>query len=306
MTISAKIIAHSNGMQDQTIITFELEYPRFIHAELMTHRAFSRNAASSRAIPVKRAIALIRENTAMPIHWGKNQPGMSAKEECNELVGSSAHAFGASREGAWNHARDKAIIMAEAFDEAGYHKQIVNRILEPYSHIKVVVTSTEWNNWFGLRKHPDAMPEICELARKMDLCRKSSTAVQLQPGEWHVPYYKDGYWKPFMYNADTDDPNAGIGCTLHQALCISSSCCAQVSYRRLDDSVEKATEMYERLVTMKPVHASPFEHQATPVGEFENWSDGITHVDRSGNWWSGNFKNWIQHRQLILDNVIPG
>ena len=83
MTISATVIGDSVTKYGERIITFELEYPRFIHAEFMAHRLFSRNAASSRAIPVERAMELIKENTAMPSHWGKNQPGMSAKEECD-------------------------------------------------------------------------------------------------------------------------------------------------------------------------------------------------------------------------------
>lgn len=298
MTISARIVAHSVGPHGGEIITFELEFPRFILPEFNTHRLFSRNAASSRAIPVERAISLIQENTAMPIHWGKNQPGMSAKEECFERVFIEGEQSEYSRENAWKVARDNAIHVAECFNHAGYHKQIVNRLLEPFSHIKVVVTSTEWNNWFSLRNHPDAMPEICELAKQMEKARSESKPYLLHPGEWHVPYFLGGQWTP---QCDGDNTPS-----LQDALAISSSCCAQVSYRRLDDSVEKARDIYKRLVESKPVHASPFEHQATPIHDYEIWPDGATHVDREGVFWSGNFRNWIQHRQLIRDNVVPG
>ncbi len=306
-TISAKIIADSLSPTGKRITTFELEYPRFIHAELMTHRVFSRNAASSRAIPVEKAIGLVLENTARPTHWGKNQPGMSAKEECENSVvlttnvrdtDPSTREF--SREDAWDIARGNAISVAKAFSCAGYHKQIVNRLLEPFTHIKVVVTATEFDNWFWLRKHPDAQPEIQQLAERMWEAYGESRPFHLDPGEWHLPYFREGAWTPFIGRT--------VGVSLEEAIAISSSCCAQVSYRRLDDSLEKALDIYDRLVNSKPVHASPFEHQATPMDADQtavpyNWQEGVTHMDRQGNLWSGNFKGWIQNRQLIPDNV---
>ena len=315
MTISAKIIADSvNAVTGKRITTFELEYPRFVHAEFMTHRLFSRNAASSRAIPVKRAIELVRENTAKPMHWGKNQPGMSAKEECSNMVTLTTNMREVNppereftREDAWDIARNNAIIVAEAFDKAGFHKQIVNRLLEPFTHIKVVLTTTELDNWFWLRNHPDAQPEINELARVMLIEVEGSMPVELSSGDWHLPYFKDGYWKEdwiALYPLHT-----GESYTLEDAIAISSSCCAQVSYRRLDDSLEKARDIYKRLVETRPVHASPFEHQATvmdtPAVSFDPsaWQNGITHVKRDGTLWSGNFNGWVQNRQLIDGNT---
>jgi hypothetical protein len=306
MTISAKIIADSISAGIR-ITTYELEYPRFIHAEFMTHRLFSRNAASSRAIPVKKQIELIKENPAMPIHWGKNQPGMSADEECNEYVpvpypwvddNGDPHwvVDGFGREEAWLEARDRAVEVAEGFVRAGYHKQIVNRILEPYAHIKVVLTSTEFDNFWWLRNHPDAQPEIHELAKQMLKALGESEPVLLKQGDWHVPYYKDGFLK-YDYESDYRERD------LREAIAISASCCAQVSYRRLDDSPEKAMNIYQRLVESKPVHASPFEHQATPMPHEPEWPNGSTHATRDGDLWSGNFRGWIQNRQLIGDHT---
>jgi len=299
MTISAKIIADSVSPDGVRITTYELEYPRFIHSELMTHRAFSRNAASSRAIPIKRMIELIKEDTAMPIHWGKHQSGMQADEECNAYmnIGTPQHA---SREEAWLSARDKAIEIAEAFAEAGYHKQIVNRILEPFSHIKVVITATEFENWFYLRNHTDAQPEIKDLAGKMLVAKEASTPKELELGEWHVPYYKDGYW----IECQSDE-------TLYEAQMISVSCCAQVSYRRNDDSLEKAEKIYDRLVTSQPPHLSPTEHQGTPIDIdwVDNPPEGVTHLAHDKNEllhsWSGNLRGWIQYRQTI-DVIVCG
>ena len=82
--MEVKVIADSISESGKRITTFQLKYPRFIHSEVMTHRVFSRNASSSRAIPVKKMIEQVRNNPAMPIHWGANQSGMQAKNELNE------------------------------------------------------------------------------------------------------------------------------------------------------------------------------------------------------------------------------
>lgn len=322
MTIEARIIADSINRIGNRITTFELEYPRFIHAELMTHRVFSRNAASSRAIPVKRAIELIAENPAMPSHWGKNQPGMSAKEENNELF--HRQFFGGfdmegnpinevetlTREEVWVEASKVMIDYAKWFDENKYHKQIVNRLLEPFTHIKVVLTATSFENWFWLRNHADAQPEIKILAERMQKVYDESTPVTLTPGTWHVPYYMGGQWIPDLES----DKNTLVtpveklvdahGNTLDDALAVSSSCAAQVSYRKLDDSLDKARDIYNRLIESMPPHFSPFEHQASPMTRGTNFGvAGVTHMDRRGNYWSGNFCGWIQHRQLIMDRL---
>lgn len=307
--ISAKVVAHSkSSITGKEIITFELIYPRFIHSELMTHRLFSRNAASSRAIPVAKMIEMVRENPASPIHWGKNQPGMQANEE---LTGCDLDATKSD----WITAAKAAASIANRMVGYGAHKQIVNRILEPFQWMKTVVTSTEWDNWYWLRNHPDAQPEIKRLAEVMLEAKQNSVPVELQPGDWHVPYFGGegvGYWLK------------GCGVPLEEALAISASCCAQVSYRKLDDSLEKAKDIFAKLIESKPCHASPTEHQATPMVS----EDGFIRVDNEegGGWhteyekgvtgrkvdpvtgemggaWSGNFQGWIQHRQLIHDNA---
>ena len=312
MTITAKIIAHSIAPNGQTIVTFELEYPRFIHSELMTHRLFSRNAASSRAIPVKTIIDQVRNNPAMPIHWGENQAGMQAKNILSSALQVSAEYL-------WRKAANVAADIAESLIKVGLHKQATNRILEPFQTMKTVMTATCMDNFFWLRNHEDAQPEIKELARIMWEALQASTPIKLKSGWWHTPYFRGGFWKPVRNDSEfglvDDDDN-----TLQDALAISSSCCAQVSYRKLDDTLEKAQMVYKRLVDSEPVHASPFEHQATPISPYTpsekayksslnnssdpaGWEKGITHVDRAGKFWSGNFIGWVQHRQLIPNNV---
>lgn len=317
--ISAKIIADSiSAVNGKRITTYELEYPRFIHSEFMTHRMISKNAASSRAIPVKAMLMNILANPAMPSHWGKNQAGMQANEECNNLVEDCGDFF--SREAVWQLAMNQALDFAEAFAEAGYHKQIVNRLTEPFQMIKVVATATEWDNFFWLRKHADAQPEIRILAEKMWEAREASTPEVLLPGEWHTPYVEhcvsyDNTGRTQDYYIGEPGTDSFKMITLEEALKVSSSMCAQVSYRKADDTLEKALMVYDRLVESKPVHASPFEHQATPMGDPRNWGDayeritmadwpdGVTGQHYKLGYTSGNFAGWIQHRQLIEDNT---
>lgn len=295
--IKATIIADSiSSVNGQRITTFELQYPRFIHSELMTHRLFSRNAMSSRAVPINKMIEQVETHPATPIHWGKNQSGMQAKEELEGLELISVKSM-------WSLAAKEAASFALGMDYEGAHKQIVNRILEPFQLMKTVLTATEFDNFFWLRCHEDAQPEIKDLADKMFVAMKEENTAKLTPSDWHTPYFGDGYWLK------------GSGISLEDALAISSSCCAQVSYRLLDDSIEKARKVYQRLVESVPVHASPFEHQASPmkITEWPEYCDpsvwldveekGITHADREGKYWSGNFKSWIQYRQLIDGNV---
>ena len=265
MTISAKIITDSISSDGTRLTTMQLRYPRFIHSEFMTHRVFSRNASSSRAIPVSRLIDDIIMDTAKPIHWGKNQKGMQADEECNELLGASK----ISKEDAWLEARDNAIKVARAFNNAGYHKQIVNRLLEPFSHINVLVTATEWNNFYELRRHKDAQPEIHELADVMYHVQSESIPKHVAYGAWHTPY---------AYGSSQDEDTA---------LKISAARCARVSYLTQEGkipTVEEDIALFDRLMGAIPFHASPTEHQATPT---------------IGPVTSGNFKNWLQFRHTL-------
>lgn len=293
--IKAKIIADSvSAVNGQRITTFELEYPRFIHSELMTHRLFSRNAMSSRAVPIEKMLSYVRYGPAVPVHWGINQAGMQAKAE---LQGEEQKVVA----DLWQEAAQGAAYFASKLSSKGLHKQIVNRILEPFQLMKTVLTATEFDNFFWLRCHEDAQPEIKELAERMyeQLEWNKCLTIELDAGDWHTPYYEAGYWLQ-----DDETP-------LEDALAISSSCCAQVSYRLLDDSIEKARKVYQRLVESTPVHASPFEHCASPM-KYEKlnknslasgWEKGTTHMDKEYKFWSGNFKSWIQYRQLIDGNV---
>lgn len=335
--IKAKVIADSiSSVTGKRITTFELEFPRIILAEWNTHNALSKNASSSRAIPVPSMLKQVRENPAFPVRFGAANAGMQDKGPHDGLVElyndyiDGDESYGA--DDAWRMAGHAAAYLSEQFHNAGYAKQICNRLIEPFQMMKVVMTATELNNFFWLRDHDAADPTIAELARKIKEAYDASTPVVLQPGEWHVPYYNDGYWKPALCQpVDYEYVIDVFGHSLEHALVISASCCAQVSYRKLDDTIEKARGVVARLNLKgeepdQPVHASPLEHQATPIqfvddrsamsaylsGEHDLaedgsvWPVGVTHVDRDGTLCSGNLKSFIQHRQLVSNHVKVG
>lgn len=289
--IKATIVADSiSAHTNQRITTFELEYPRFIHAELMTHRQFSRNAASSRAIPIDKMIEQVLSNPAEPIHWGANQSGMQADKQIVET--------GRAKQ-VWKIAKEDAIYHAEKLQELGLHKQIVNRVLEPFQMMKTLVTATNFDNFFNLRCHKDAQPEIKQLADLMYQAMQESKPEVLQAGEWHTPYVyhtrsEQGVLMYYVLGRDGEVQYL----TVDEAIKISCSCSAQVSYRKNDTSIEKALTIYDKLVNSEPVHASAFEHCATPI-DIESTKEGITHFDVNDVPYSGNFSNWVQYRQLI-------
>ncbi|ADP02529.1 thymidylate synthase [Salmonella phage PVPSE1] len=321
--VVARVVADSISPQGRRITTFELEYPRIIHSELMTHRLFSRNAMSSRAIPIKKMIEQVQTDPAMPVKFGKNQPGMQDAGEHDAQLGD-----GYSAEDWWKLAGLSAARFAAEFADAGYHKQIANRLLEPFQRMKTVLTATDFENFWWLRVDKDADPTIYALAEAMKKEFDESVPEYLKPGQWHTPYVDHLYTVGEQASEDTfdycvlDENNKPVILTVDEAKAISASCCAQVSYRVLNNTKEKALDIYGKLLSGNKVHASPFEHVATPMkGEFSqygydpsinlaeypvSWEEGITHVDRKGRLWSGNYRGWIQLRQLLPNNYVEG
>ena len=289
MTITAKVVAHSRvdvGTPD--LITLQMRYPRFIHAEFMTHRVFSRNASSSRAIPVERMIQDVIDDPAMPVRWGANQPGMQdagghdAFVYVDRLDERGAYHFTAEK--AWLEARDNAVRIAESFAAAGYHKQICNRLLEPFGHISVVVTATEWDNFFALRCHPDADPTMRALAEAMrDAIQASTPDTAHADWSWHLPYITEDDWR-------SDQVQRNLQPEANKLLAmISAARCARVSYLNHDGTspdIDKDLALAQRLLKSK--HMSPFEHQA------EAWTKGVQKT-----YLNGNLRGWHQFRKMI-------
>ncbi|UOF79318.1 thymidylate synthase [Caudoviricetes sp.] len=257
--ISAKIIKDSiyNGNR---LTTLELEYPRYIHSEFMTHRMFSRNAQSSRAIPIETMIRNIETNPVIPIFM-KNKKGMFADEYTDGITLPESIDI-------WIDARNAAILHARKLIELGVHKQIVNRLLEPFSHIKVIVSATDWDNFFNLRISLNAQQEICELATKIKVAMDLSEPTRLYLGEWHIPYLD-------LTEYELDMPHRKM---------LGVARCARVSYLNHDRFIdhEKDYELHDRLLEDR--HMSPFEHVSTP---------SVTNVRLS------NFKGWTQYRYRI-------
>ena len=242
--------------------TYDLEmdskYENFIANGIVVHN--SRNAQSSRAIPVDRAITAIRDSTWFPIFM-KNKAGMAASEplEGSDLIYAQNQ---------WLLAKEDAITRAEYLASIGVHKQIVNRLLEPFSTIKVILSSTDFYNFFNLRIHPGAQQEIQLLAEAMRDAMSLSTPCQLDIGHWHLPYIR------------TEERDLPIDLLVK----VSTARCARVSYLNHDGfrDIDKDLSLHDTLV--KEGHMSPTEHVATPAVS-----------DR----YYGNFKGWIQYRKHI-------
>ena len=274
---AARIVLDSVAVHGGRLTTMEVRYPRFVHSEMMTHRLFSRNAASSRAIPVRKMIEAVRADPALPISWGRNRPGMSAGEVLDPERRARAEAI-------WREALAHALDAAErlAAEDVGVHKQLVNRLLEPFAWITVIITASEWSNFFTQRCHPDAQPEIRAIAERMLAAYRASVPVTVASEHWHLPLI-------------LDDER---GLAEEELRRISVARCARVSYLTHDGTRDHAKDLalYDRLVEGGANgHWSPFEHVATPLAE--------------ANRWSGNFRGWEQLRKRFPDEhatTLPG
>lgn len=275
-TISAKVIQDSISPDGIRLTALSLVYPAFFHQDFMTHRVFSRNASSTRAIPMKKMLANIRRDMAMPIHWGINQPGMQAKQQLTGWRLLAAKAL-------WRLAGHSAMFLAKQLERIGAHKQVGNMILWPFMHFNTIVSSTEWDNFFELRDHEDARPEIQKLAQEIKAAMERSVPVVLKAGQWHLPY---------VYAED------GQMCDLDQQKKISAARCARVSYLTHEGRVPDVDEdlgLFDRLVGSRPLHASPTEHQATPDKKVRGkWKHPELH---------GNFTGWIQQRKQLEQEI---
>lgn len=266
---SAKIIADSVSRHGQRLTTMEVVFPRMVLAEFNTHRVFSRNSASSRAIPVEKQLRKIKEQPFVPEYWGANQSGMQAEAE---LIAEDKDA--ALDE--WLAARDSAVAHVEKLLAIGLHKQLANRILEPFMWHTVIVTATEWSNYFALRANEMAQPEIRKVSELMQAAYEASTPKQLSDDEWHLPLIQEEEYDGVFEKSD-------------DARKISAARCARVSYLTHEGKRDLSADivLYDRLTSGG--HMSPLEHVARPLTENE-LSEGEFH---------GNFRGWMQLRKLV-------
>lgn len=270
-----KIIEATVNKRKQ-ITTYQLKYPRLIHAELMTHRVFSRNASSSRAIPVKKTLSQVWNNPAMPVFWGANQAGMQASAALEGWKLSAAKFI-------WKLSAKVACCFAWMLVKLNLHKQLANRILEPWQHIHVILTTTEDENFYSLRRHKDAQPEFKFLADMMWDAKSLYAARDVKDNEikwanWHLPYVSVAEREQY---------------DISECIQMSAARCARVSYLTHDGkvpSIEEDKNLFTRLVGSAPIHASPIEHQA--------------YAASAPNKRSNNFVGWVQFRETFEADAV--
>lgn len=329
-SIKATVICDSISEQGIRLTTFEIEYPRIVMSEFNTHRAVSKNSSSSRAIPVSKMLEHTKGINLKPIYFGSKKSGMQAGDE---LQGDTLEKVKLL----WEEALDYASYYSETLDRLGVAKEVTNRLVEPFQLVKVVCTATDWDNFFNLRMHPDADPNICMLAYKMYQAMQESKPIKLKAGEWHLPFVDkllDENLNLISYGVSHEDDTYGTmhnPVTLEQAIKLSAASCASVSYRTEGMTLEKADKIFDMLIKAEVIHSSPFEHLATPVKKHlcifkdndyvfaesevdldlsvnltynnRTWEEGVTHMNKQGELCSGNLRGWVQYRHLLPNNT---
>ena len=265
---SATVLAATKNARGKRIVTWELVYPRYIHAELMTHRCFSRNAASSRAVPIER---MVREVIEAPVFFeevGLDKPGMSSDGEVRPGV----------RDGfrmGWKELGRNVALMVERWSkEYGIHKQVLNRALEPWVRIRTIVTTTETKNFFDLRLDKAAQPEMQVLARCMKESLEHAEKEGIYSNKYHIPYKE-------CFKEEVPE------CLFVRSV----AACARVSGLRQDGkptTLEDDLKLFKRLY--EKGHLSPFEHVC-----FDN-----------GSAVSANLKGWksLRHKPAVTMKEI--
>lgn len=296
MAFSVKILADSLAPCGKRLTTLECTYPRFIHSEVLTHRTLSRNSASSCAIPTEKLIQRVIDDPVIPLYIGANQKGMQAGSELGETEMEIARQE-------WRLARDAAVKHARFLLGLGVHKQVVNRLIEPWMWIVVIVSATEWDNFFGLRLHKDAEPHFQHLARMMKDAMDASRPKELKAGQWHTPLARldeedERAMAKYLVADKFDDSDyksveAAKSKAAEVVLAVSVGRCARVSYLTHDGrrDIKEDIALHDRLITAEPLHASPAEHVAQALAE-------PTRV--------GNFVGWFQYRKTLPNEHIGG
>lgn len=293
MEIETKLLAHSVGEENGVhLLTWEILHPRFILAEINTHRVFSRNGASSRAIPFIKMLKAIKANMAAPLQWLVTGPGMVTTElmepglarECDQI---------------WLEAFQDAAHHATRLAERGASKQYVNRLLEPYMMQRTVISSTRWDNFYKLRDEAGAQPEFREIAARMNEIDADSEPVVRSCKDtngWHLPYItepdRDAAWLvPADRSFESEVVPGYATCrVMTNLLVMSSARCARTSYKTFDGDtppIDADYRTFDKLAT-DPLHASPMEHQAFPLANASH-DPAVT----------GNFHGWAQLRHMM-------
>ena len=286
MSIKVEIIADSLNPKGKRLTTFVLEFPRWILAEVNTHRMLSKSVASSRAIPIDKMIQMVIDNPAMPEFWGANQSGMQSSVELTggELLNAKA---------SWLLARDRAVETAKMLQKTGLHKQYVNRSIETFMYVRAIVSGTDFENFFALRAHKDAQPEFSVLAHKMLAAYNESIPKKLINGDWHIPFGDKIDENRLFGVIPYEFPESKINDSLlnEMKMKVATARCARVSYYNFEgkDDYAKDIETCEKLFGSVPRHLSPAEHVAQALDSTE---------------YIGNFGGFKQYRKFFQDENL--
>ena len=340
--ISVEIVADSIDGRGNRIISAIFQFPRYILAELNTHRILSKNSASSRAIPFKKMLKSVMEDPFIPIAWQKDHSGMQGTEyftdEIFKPIKLSDYRDNIKMteilENEWLTARNYAATAAETLNNFGLTKQLCNRLLEPFLWHRVLITGTEWDNFFALRAHPDAEIHIAKLADEALKAFNASTPKLLKPGEWHIPFgenidnlklanalmdlglapgWSDTYESEVYY--DSHPYSFYQNYMVEGINKIAIARCARVSYDNFDGTQDykKDIELFNRLFARNPIHASPAEHVARCMDdvEYRHWVKTTSILEEENETtsypelgWCRNFKGFIQYRTLLANDTI--
>ncbi len=270
-----RVIADSISPAGARITTLLIyDYWKLLVAEFNTHRACSRNSASSRAIPTDRFIQRILEKPFVPRHWGKNQKGMAAGAPLPQEDQDA-------NDRDWLEARDTMLAIARRIQARGTHKQNPNRLLEPFMLTEIQVTATDWSNLLGLRTEtmpdgtPMAEPHFYDAAKGILDALNASQPKLVLMGQWHLPW------------VNTDAIDWRDEAAVNAGKYTSGARTGRTSYLTHEG---KATTAEEDEIRCKAFitdgHFSPLEHQATPL--------------RLANARSGNLRGWTQWRKTFV------
>ena len=331
----AKIVADSINQHGDRLTSLVLTYPRIIHAEMMTHRMFSRNASSSRAVPVQKMIEAVKNNTFCPFEFQKAHKGMQGseyftdedKEDCIKL---------------WLESAELALQQAEKMKEKGITKQIINRILEPYQYYTVLITGSKegWDNFFNLRcpqykihqgtykskkealkyglsngelknwsdldwlqnNEGHAEIHIMDLAEKIYDAVNESTPKRLSPNEWHIPFSNKIPFVGNLTESIDEDNTYWKDYDEQNKVKISVASAARTSYTIVGDEKEvdyaKMINLHDRLLLQDPPHSSPLEHCCVCVTD-EDYNKSFKGEEKG---WFRNYKGFKSYRQIIEES----
>lgn len=337
MKARAKVILDSVGPNGKRLITVEATYWRGIHAEVMTHRDRARNAASSRAIPWRRLrkkmeheteaeyrmnlseddlnslvdncmFKMIATQPFVPMKFGKENPGMQTGTHLEGIEHDQAVQV-------WLEARDYALQQADKLAKMGIHKSICNRLTEPFMWITVLMTATEWKNFFRLRCHPMAEIHFQDIAGQIRTAINNSIPQELKAGEWHMPYlHVDDYMalndacaEEWLERIDLpEDFRKEMGTRSADVIRsefykrVSAGRCARLSYLTHDGIRDPREDLKLAKTLIRPphdvdpdlMHASPFEHVAEASEDYELRS--------------GPFLGWFQMRKEYANENVEG